>query len=54
MWKKLVSATAANPGEAADTGPFSTWYNNEIMVVVRDVSGTATGTETMSVSITNE
>ena len=44
-------ATAANPGEALDSGFFTAGMDGEYLVVIRDASATATGTETYAVTL---
>jgi hypothetical protein len=48
---KVHGATAANAGEALDTGFFTAGYDGEFLVVIRDTSGTAAGTETYGVTV---
>lgn len=48
---QVHTATAANPGEALDSGFFTAGYDGEFLVVIRDASGTATGTETYGISL---
>jgi hypothetical protein len=48
---QVLSVTAANAGDALDTGFFVSDYDGEYLVVIRDAGGTATGTETYGVTI---
>jgi hypothetical protein len=48
---QVHTATAADAGEALDTGFFTAEYDGEYLVAIRDTSGTATGTETYAVTV---
>jgi hypothetical protein len=48
---QVHTATAAAPGEALDTGFFTATYDGEYVVVIRDTSGTAVGTETYGLTL---